>query len=114
MSKPTIFISYSHKDVTWKNRLVTHLGVLQLQNRLDFWTDEEIGMGDAWFERIQEAMNTASVAVMLVSADFLTSGFILREEVKRLLERREKEKLPIFPILVRPCAWKRVSWLAQL
>jgi len=25
MTKPTIFISYSHKDEVWKNRLVSHL-----------------------------------------------------------------------------------------
>jgi hypothetical protein len=29
MSKPTIFIGYSHKDEAWEKRLVTHLGVLQ-------------------------------------------------------------------------------------
>ena len=35
MSKPTVFISYSHKDEDWKNRLVTHLGVLRHQGLLD-------------------------------------------------------------------------------
>jgi hypothetical protein len=35
LSKPTIFISYSPKDEEWKNRLVTHLGVLQQQGYLD-------------------------------------------------------------------------------
>ena len=108
MNKPTIFISYSHKDVEWKNRLETHLRGLQLQDRLDFWSDEKIGIGDAWLEKIQAAMNAASVAVLLVSPDFLASEFIVREEVKRLLERREKEKLPLLPILVRSCFWKRV------
>ena len=29
MSKPTVFISYSHKDETWKDRVTTHMGVLQ-------------------------------------------------------------------------------------
>ena len=113
MNKPTIFISYSHKDVEWKNRLETHLRGLQLQDRLDFWSDEKIGIGDAWLEKIQAAMNAASVAVLLVSPDFLASEFIVREEVKRLLERREKEKLPLLPILVRSCFWKRVPWLVQ-
>ncbi len=114
MSKPTIFISYSRKDVAWKERLATHLRVLQVQDRLDFWTDDEIGIGEDWLQKIQDAMNAASVSIFLVSADSLTSDFILREEIKRLLERREKERLPLFPILVRPCAWKRVPWLAQM
>ena len=114
MNKPTIFISYSHKDSDWKDRLVTHLGVLQQQNYLDFWTDDEIRIGEAWFQKIQTAMNTASVAILLVSAHSLTSNFILREEIARLLERRDKEGLAVFPILVRPCAWEFVPWLAQM
>ena len=27
MTQPTVFISYSHQDEPWKDRLVTHLGV---------------------------------------------------------------------------------------
>lgn len=45
MAKPTIFISYSHKDEAWKDRLVTQLGVLQQQGYLDFWFDTRIEGG---------------------------------------------------------------------
>ena len=114
MWKPKIFISYSHKDVEWKDRLLNHLGVLQQQEQLDFWTDDEIRIGDTWFKKIEDAMNAANVAIFLVSANSLTSKFILREEIRRLLERRDKEGLAIFPILVRPCAWQRVPWLTQM
>jgi formylglycine-generating enzyme required for sulfatase activity len=114
MSKPTIFISYSHKDLEWRDKLATHLRALQLQDSLTFWTDEAIGIGDAWFEKIQDAMNAASVAVVLVSPDFLASEFVIRKEVRRLLERREQDKMSIFPILVRPCVWELVPWLSRL
>ncbi len=114
MNRHRIFISYSHKDTDWKDRLVTHLGVLQQQEQLDFWTDAEIRIGEAWLKKIEDAMAAASVAILLVSADSLTSAFILRKEIKTLLERRDSEGLAIFPILVRPCAWKRVEWLAQM
>ena len=30
-----VFISYSHKDEEWKDRLVTHLGVLEKQGDLE-------------------------------------------------------------------------------
>ena len=52
-----------------------------------------------------DAMARATVAVLLVSADFLTSDFILDEEVPKLLKRRDQEGLLIFPILIKPCAW---------
>jgi hypothetical protein len=38
MTAPTVFISYSHKDEEWKDRLVTHLRVLQMQDMPDVWT----------------------------------------------------------------------------
>jgi len=110
----TVFISYSHKDEAWKDRLVTHLGVLHQEGILDLWDDRRIGAGADWYQKIEEAIARASVAVLLVSADFLTSKFILSEEVPRLLERRDKEGLRIFPVIIKPCAWKRVKWLARM
>jgi tetratricopeptide (TPR) repeat protein len=114
MSAPTVFISYSHKDEEWKDRLVTHLRVLQMEHILDVWDDRRIGAGDDWYPEILDAMGRASVAILMVSADFLTSEFILGEEVPHLLQRREKEGLRVFPVIVKPCAWKRVKWLARM
>jgi hypothetical protein len=114
MTQPTVFISYSHKDEDWKDRLVTHLGVLQQEGIFDIWDDRRIGAGEDWEQEIQEAMAAASVAILLVSAHSLTSEFILREEVARLLERRDKEGLHIFPVIVKPCAWQQVKWLARM
>jgi hypothetical protein len=114
MTKPTVFISYSHKDEDWKDRLVTHLGVLQQEGLLDLWDDRRIGAGEDWYQKIEDAIAKAKVAVLLVSADFLTSNFILSEEVPRLLDRKDKEGLRIFPVIIRPCAWKHVKWLARM
>ncbi len=112
--KATVFISYSHKDEAWKDRLMTHLGVLQSQGLVQLWDDRRIGAGDDWYGAIQEAMSRASVAVLLISADFLTSKFILGEEVPRLLARRDQEGLRVIPLIVRPCAWQTVPWLRRL
>jgi len=114
MTSPTVFISYSHKDEVWKDRLVTHLGVLQQEGLLDLWDDRRIGAGADWYQKIEEAIARASVAVLLVSADFLTSKFILSKEIPRLLERRDKEGLRIFPVIIKPCTWKHVKWLARM
>lgn len=108
---PMVFISYSHKDEEWKDRLVSHLGVSQRQGLLFAWEDHLIGGGEDWFGQIQAAMNAARVAILLVSANSLTSDFILNEEVKRLLQRRDKEGLRIFPVIIKPCDWEAISWL---
>ena len=78
------------------------------------WDDHRIGAGEYWYQEIQEAIASASVAILLVSANFLTSPFILEEEVPRLLERRDKEGLHIFPVIVKPCAWQEVGWLSRM
>ena len=114
MATPTVFISYSHRDERWKDRLLTQLGVLQQQSILELWHDRRIGAGADWYQDICQAMEAAHVAVLLISAHFLTSSFILHEEVPRLLTRRQQEGLPIVPILVTPCAWKQVPWLARM
>jgi Bacterial Death-like domain 3/TIR domain len=98
----------------WKDRLLTQLGVLQQQSILELWHDRRIGAGADWYQEICQAMEAAHVAVLLISAHFLTSSFILREEVSRLLTRRQQEGLHIVPILVMPCAWKQVPWLARM
>jgi hypothetical protein len=114
MIMSTVFISYCHKDEVWKDRLVTQLGVLQQESSLDVWDDRRIGAGEDWYQKIQEAIARASVAVLLVSADFLTSKFILSKEIPSLLERMDNEGLRIFPVIIRPCVWKRVKWLARM
>lgn len=114
MPKPTVFISYSQEDKEWKDHLVNHLGVLRHQGLLDLWEDSRIGAGGDWYQEIQRAMDAASVAILLVSADFLNSQLILNEEVPRLLERQRRAGLRIFPVIVRPCLWKHVEWLARM
>jgi hypothetical protein len=37
MTKPTVFISYSHKDDAWKDRLRPHLRVLEQAGRITIW-----------------------------------------------------------------------------
>src|SRR6478672_3854512 len=111
---PTVFISYSHKDEVWKNRLVAHLGVLEQQGLLQTWDDRRIEAGDEWLDEIRKGMNAAKVAILLISADSLTSKFILHMEVPRLLERREREGMIIFPVICKDSLWQEIPWLAKL
>ena len=109
-----IFISYSHKDEQWKDRLETHLGVLKRQGLLEIWDDRQIKAGGDWFAEIERAVESTHAAILLISADFLNSGFILDQEIPRLFEQQEKRGMKIFPLIVRPCAWQEVEWLAEM
>ena len=104
--KPTVFISYCHKgkDESWKDRLVTQLGVLAKQGLIEVWDDRRIGAGATWLAEIEQAMDRATAAILLVTADFLNSDFILGKEVPRLLQERAAGRLQLFPLIVKPCA----------
>ena len=114
MGGPRVFISYSHKDEAWKDKLVRQLQVLELEDVLAAWDDRKIAVGDGWRAEIETAMEDARAAVLLISADFLTSDFIRRTEVPRLLQRRAQDGLRIIPLIVRPCPWHQVPWLAEI
>jgi hypothetical protein len=74
MSK--IFISYSHKDKAWKDKLVDHLKVFEIEGYLSLWDDQKIETGNDWFPEIEKALQEANIVVMLISVHFLTSNFI--------------------------------------
>src|SRR2546430_751269 len=86
MPAPTVFVSYSHKDESWKNKLLPQLHALERAGiDMRVWHDRKIDGGDQWYPEIQEAMANAAVGVLLISPDFLASGFINKEEVPCLL-----------------------------
>jgi tetratricopeptide (TPR) repeat protein len=111
---PTVFISYSHKDEIWKDRLRPHLRMLEKAGRLTVWDDRGIDGGATWYDEINRVMKDAEVAVCLISADYLSSDFCVKEEIPYLLERRKQEGMLLLPVLIRPCLWTSLDWLKAL
>jgi hypothetical protein len=112
--KKTVFISYSHKDEELKDRLVKHLNILEMENLLELWDDHKIQVGEDWFIEIKKKLERADIVIMLISVDSLTSKFIQREEVPRILKRRKEEGVLVVPLIVKPCLWDKVNWLAEM
>ncbi len=111
---PRVFISYSHDDANWKDRVVKQLGVLQLEGLLSVWDDHQINAGDDWLPAIEGAIESCSVALLLIFANFLTSNFIRSKEVPALLQRRKQEGVRVIPVILMPCPWNRVGWLGSI
>lgn len=113
-AKKKIFLSYCHKDDKWLKRMQVHLKVLNHSIKIDLWDDSRIKAGESWKKEIEDALNTCEIAILLVSADFLASRFITEIEVPTFLQRRSVEGIRIYPVIVSPCAWQTVPWLATL
>ena len=114
MTQPAVFISYSHHDEVEKEKLLSHLRVLRHTGLVDLWSDDRIGAGADWETEIKQAISRANVAILLITANYLTTDFILNQQIPQLLERRHQEGLIVFPIIARACAWDRVEWLRQM
>ncbi len=100
MVKPvTIFISYSHKDASFLQELLTFLKPYEKNKTISVWTDKDIVAGQQWNELIKANLNRSEVILFLVSPDFLASDYINDTEIMNALENN---KLIIIPIIVRP------------
>src|SRR6266487_4298090 len=106
LSRTKVFISYSHEDKKYLDELQVHLGPLARNGRLEYWNDTMIKPGSQWRKEIREAINSAKVALLLISADFLNSEFITTDELPPLLAAAKSEGITILPVIVRPCVFK--------
>lgn len=97
-----IFVSYSHKDKRWLELLRVHLSPLEREYGLVTWDDSRIQPGLRWEEEIKSALDSAGVAVLLVSPDFYSSDFIMASELPRLLAAAQDKGTLILPLLLRP------------
>jgi hypothetical protein len=111
-TRTKVFISYSHKDQEWLERLQRHLKPLVREGRLECWDDTHIRPGDDWQQEIRTALDTAQVAVLLISADFFASDFIDETELPPLLEAAKAKGVRILPVILSASRFARNPDLA--
>jgi hypothetical protein len=114
MTRTKVFMSYSHDDERWRRRACTFLTVLEREGLVELWDDGRLRAGEEWLPRLNEEMLLARVAILLISASFLTSAFILEHEVPRIFDQHQANGMIIYPFLIKPCPWQEVSWLARM
>src|SRR5512144_407460 len=102
-----VFISYSHADEEWLERLKRHLKPLVREGYLDFWDDTHIHPGDDWQQEIRTALDKAQVAVLLISADFFASDFIDENELPPLLAAAQADGVRILPVILSESRFAR-------
>jgi TIR domain-containing protein/uncharacterized protein DUF4062 len=114
---PIIFICYARSDNDgsdpsrrWLDRVLDHLAPLGLDDQASLWSDKEVDAGDDWHARIQDAIELAKVALLLVSPAFLKSEYIRSSELPVLLRNAKDRGLVVIPVILRPCMIKEVTF----
>ncbi len=87
-----VFISYSHDDQPYARALADDL----LRRGFDVWIDDRIDFGDRWFRVIVEAIRACAAFLVIMTPEAEQSEWVEREI---LLAQREKK--PLFPVLLR-------------
>ncbi|HEX3528338.1 MAG TPA: toll/interleukin-1 receptor domain-containing protein [Thermoanaerobaculia bacterium] len=97
-----IFISYKHAASNKKvlDRLLFQLYDLEKKGLIDAWSDRKIEAGMIWPPEIEKALSSATVAVLLVSVEFMASPFIREKELPVLLERAGRQQVTILPLIL--------------
>ena len=101
-----IFISYAHANESFKDDLVGHLKGIERLVEVDVWDDRRLEGGDLWREEIDAALQNCTIALLLVSKEFIASKFIAEVEIPELLKRHADGELRVVPIIIRPCVWE--------
>ena len=102
-----VFVSYSHTDTEYLTRLHVHLKPFEKSGQVELWSDTKINAGDKWKVKIEQALEKAAIAILLVSADFLASDFIIDNELPPLLRAAEEKGTFILPVIIKPCRFTR-------
>lgn len=107
-ARDLVYISYSKKDKPSLEALKTML----MGMHLNIWDNTDIIAGGDWKEETTNIRNTARIAVLLISPDYLveieatSKDTDIAHEFDHIWTLAEAKTLTLFPILVRTCAYE--------
>lgn len=113
LNAPVVLISNSPVDDDWRDLVRQHLGVLQIRGMIRIWDDQSIRPGDDIVLEAENAIRSAAVALLLVSANYLADD-AKKKEALSLLSDREGASRRVCAVIVRSCALDRADWLEDI
>lgn len=110
-NRKKVFVSYSHKDREFLDDIKIHFKPFLTE--IDFWDDSIIEPSQKWREEIKNAISETKVAILLVSANFLASDFISKDELPPLLRAAKDKGVAILIVILKPCLFEEFPELNQ-
>lgn len=95
-----IFISYSHSDKDFADRLCVNL----VSQKIHLWMDRwELKPGDSLIDSIQTALQHAGAILIVLSKSYVESTWCRKELNSSLMQELEGKGNIIIPILIEDC-----------
>lgn len=96
----SLFISYSHQDKDFVDKLATQL----IFKKINVWVDRwELNIGDSITQKVQEAISEASNLLVVLSKSSVSSDWCKREINSGLLLELERKNVVVMPVLIEDC-----------
>lgn len=95
-----IFISYSHKDKKFVDKLAMQLVHRNVNVWLDRW---ELAVGDSIVDRVQEAVDGSSALLVILSKSSTESEWCKKELSAGLLRELEEKRVVVMPVMLEEC-----------
>src|SRR5688500_4753748 len=100
------FLSYSHANQRQRKKLREHLVQLERDGLIRFWDDRQLRVGQEVDASIQTQLAETEIFILLLSQDFLASGYCHGIEMQHALERHAEGSALVLPIIITPCDWQ--------
>jgi hypothetical protein len=95
-----IFISYSHKDSKYVERLEKKL----IEEGFNVWIDHRIDYGSQWPKAIQNSLDACDVFIVVVTENSFESEWVQNE-----VARAKRKRKPFFPLLLQGDPWLSIE-----
>lgn len=105
-----VFYSYADADESLCIELDKHLSLLKHEGLITTWYKRQITAGSNWKTLASSHLNTASIILLLISADFLASDYCYSTEMQHALEQQEAGTACVIPILLCPVDWQNAPF----
>lgn len=95
-----VFLSYAPEDESLCLELEKHLSLLKREGLIAIWHKRQIVAGTNWTKEIDQHLSTASVILLLLSANFVASDYSYGVEMQRAMQRHEANEARVIPVVL--------------
>lgn len=94
-----IFISYSHKNMKYKDKLLVSLEALKQSYNINTWHDGIIDAGSKIDENVKRELEKSEIVLLLITDSYLASYYCMKIELEKAIEREKKGKCKVIPVI---------------